>query len=175
MERARSREKERERKRKEREQRERRRAREMWAEEERKRMAKEAQREMNEKRRRERAQRERERSSRTHGHGTGAGGGAGYRRSSRQSSQAAAGNAQKDKTHYDVLGVSSKSDATLIKKAYRKLALRFHPDKNKAAGAEDMFKRINEAYTCLKSPAKRRDYDRKQSASSFSYGGYRRY
>ncbi len=162
-EKARSRERERSRKRKEREQRERLRAREMWAEEERKRMAKEAQREMNEKRRRERAQRER--SSRASG--------AGYRRSSRRSSQASAAPKQSN-THYDVLGVSSKSDAKMIKKAYRKLALKFHPDKNKEPGAEDMFKRINAAYTCLKSPGKKRDYDRKQSASSFSYG-YRRY
>ena len=45
-------------------------------------------------------------------------------------------------THYQVLGVQSKSTDKDIKKAYRKLALKFHPDKNKADGAEEMFKQV---------------------------------
>jgi len=62
--------------------------------------------------------------------------------------------------YYDILGVSKKAPADEIKRAYRKLALEWHPDKNKSAGAEAKFKEINEAYSVLSNQEKRDAYDR---------------
>ncbi len=61
--------------------------------------------------------------------------------------------------YYDVLGVSKTATAQEIKSAYRKLALKYHPDKNKAADAETKFKEINEAYEVLSDEKKRKTYD----------------
>jgi len=64
------------------------------------------------------------------------------------------------KDYYDVLGVSRDSSADDIKKAFRKLALKYHPDKNKGnKEAEKKFKEIAEAYAVLSDPAKRKQYD----------------
>ncbi|XP_041816439.1 dnaJ homolog subfamily B member 5 isoform X4 [Chelmon rostratus] len=63
------------------------------------------------------------------------------------------------KDFYKVLGVSHESNEDEIKKAYRKLALKFHPDKNSDADAEDKFKEIAEAYEILTDPKKRSIYD----------------
>lgn len=60
---------------------------------------------------------------------------------------------------YDVLGVSKSASADDIKKAYRKLALEWHPDRNKTAGANDKFKEINEAYAVLSDAKKKETYD----------------
>ncbi len=64
------------------------------------------------------------------------------------------------KDYYRVLGIEKGASDEEIKKAYRKQALRFHPDKNKSAGAEDKFKEIAEAYDVLSDAKKKDIYDR---------------
>src|SRR5204862_1518078 len=61
---------------------------------------------------------------------------------------------------YTRLGVSHDASEADIKKAYRKLAMEFHPERNKAEGAEDRFKEITEAYEVLRDPEQRATYDR---------------
>lgn len=61
--------------------------------------------------------------------------------------------------YYDVLGVSKSATAPEIKSAYRKLALKWHPDKNKTSGAEQKFKEINQAYEILSDAKKKQVYD----------------
>ncbi len=63
------------------------------------------------------------------------------------------------KDYYKILGVSRSASADEIKRAYRKLAREFHPDKNKAKGAEDRFKEVNEANEVLGDADKRKAYD----------------
>ncbi len=62
--------------------------------------------------------------------------------------------------YYEILGVSKDASADEIKKIYRKLALQYHPDRNKDAGAEEKFKEISEAYAVLSDSEKRSQYDR---------------
>lgn len=64
------------------------------------------------------------------------------------------------KDYYKILGVSRSATDDELKKAYRKLALKYHPDKNKAKGAEDKFKEIGEAYEVLSDKNKREIYDK---------------
>ncbi|XP_031145073.1 dnaJ homolog subfamily B member 1b [Sander lucioperca] len=64
------------------------------------------------------------------------------------------------KDYYDILGIKKGASEDDIKKAYRKQALRFHPDKNKSPGAEEKFKEIAEAYDVLSDPKKKDIYDR---------------
>lgn len=64
------------------------------------------------------------------------------------------------KDYYSVLGIGRGASDEEIKKAYRKHALRFHPDKNKSPGAEDKFKEIAEAYDVLSDAKKKDIYDR---------------
>ncbi|MBN2257721.1 MAG: J domain-containing protein [Anaerolineaceae bacterium] len=71
------------------------------------------------------------------------------------------------KDYYQTLGVSRNSSKDEIKKAYRKLAMKYHPDRNpNDKAAEDRFKDINEAYQVLSDPAKRQRYD--QLGDSYS-------
>jgi molecular chaperone DnaJ len=61
--------------------------------------------------------------------------------------------------YYEVLGVPRDADTKVIKDAFRQLALKYHPDRNKEPGASDRFKEIAEAYAVLSDPKKRAEYD----------------
>jgi len=61
--------------------------------------------------------------------------------------------------YYDILGVSKTASAAELKSAYRKLALQWHPDRNKSPDAETRFKEINEAYQVLSDSKKKQTYD----------------
>ncbi len=74
--------------------------------------------------------------------------------------------------YYEILGVSKNASAAEIKKAYRKMALKYHPDKNPGdAKAEDMFKKSAEAYEVLGNEQKRAKYDR-FGHQAFEGGGF---
>jgi len=77
-----------------------------------------------------------------------------------------------EKDYYAALGVSKDAAAADIKKAYRKLARKYHPDANAGdAKAEEKFKEVSEAYDVLSDPAKRKEYD--EARSLFGSGGFR--
>lgn len=80
-------------------------------------------------------------------------------------------------SYYDIMGVSKQATADEIKKAYRKLAKKYHPDVSQEHNAEHKFKEIQEAYETLRDPAKRAVYDagggRGQQGSAQQ--GYQRY
>jgi len=61
--------------------------------------------------------------------------------------------------YYEVLGISRDASSEDVRKAFRRLAFQYHPDRNRDADAEDRFKEINEAYQCLCDPDKRHSYD----------------
>ena len=75
------------------------------------------------------------------------------------------------KEYYDLLGVNRNSSEDEIKKAYRKLALKYHPDRNPGdKQAEEKFKEVSEAYQVLSEPQKRAQYDQFGHAA-FGDGG----
>lgn len=73
--------------------------------------------------------------------------------------------------YYSVLGVNKSASAAEIKSAYRKLALKWHPDRNKTAGATEKFKEINKAYEVLSDSKKKGIYDQ-VGHDGFNRGGY---
>ncbi|KAK3555811.1 hypothetical protein QTP86_029060 [Hemibagrus guttatus] len=79
---------------------------------------------------------------------------------------------QRCKDFYEILGVPKDASDEDLKKAYRKLALRFHPDKNCAPGATDAFKAIGNAYAVLSNPEKRQQYDQYGEQSAAETAGH---
>lgn len=76
------------------------------------------------------------------------------------------------KDYYKILGVGENGGSEEIKKAYRNLAFRYHPDRS--PGSEEMMKEINEAYAVLSNPAKRKEYDAlRQMYGSFARDQFR--
>lgn len=76
--------------------------------------------------------------------------------------------------YYDILGVSRSADPDELKRSYRRLARKYHPDVNKEPGAEDQFKEINKAYETLSDPQMRGRYDQfgEAGVSSAAGAGY---
>ncbi len=82
-----------------------------------------------------------------------------------------------NKDYYQILGVSKTASVDEIKRAYRKLALQYHPDRNKSKEAEGKFKEVTKAYEVLSDPQKRQAYDQfghaafEQGQGPFGAGG----
>ncbi|MFK7823717.1 MAG: J domain-containing protein [Oligoflexales bacterium] len=68
--------------------------------------------------------------------------------------------------YYDTLGVPQNAKHSVIKAKYRKLALKYHPDRNSSTKIEEKFKQITEAYNTLKNPSSRKKYDELLSRST---------
>ena len=73
----------------------------------------------------------------------------------------------KNNNYYEILGVNKETPIEDIKKAYKKLALKFHPDKNKSSKAEEAFKKIATAYQTLTDPKKRELFDKYGSEEEY--------
>lgn len=84
--------------------------------------------------------------------------------------------AKSPKDYYEILGVPRDSTEKQIKKAFRKLAVKYHPDKNKEEGAEEKFREIAKAYDTLSDKEKRKRYDQfgedEQRAHTFQHGNF---
>ncbi len=77
------------------------------------------------------------------------------------------------KNYYDILGVNEKAGAEEIKKVYRKLAQKYHPDRNPdKPDAEDRFKEVQEAYRVLSNAKKRKQYDQMRKNPFGAFGGF---
>ncbi|KAL0323458.1 UNVERIFIED_CONTAM: Chaperone protein dnaJ 49 [Sesamum angustifolium] len=73
------------------------------------------------------------------------------------------------KDYYSILGLERSCSVEEIRKAYRKLSLKVHPDKNKAPGSEEAFKKISKAFKCLSDDESRRQYDEMGLIDEFEY------
>ncbi|XP_054715886.1 dnaJ homolog subfamily B member 1-like [Uloborus diversus] len=87
---------------------------------------------------------------------------------------------RKCKDYYEILSVSKDAGESELRKQYKKLALQFHPDKNKAPGAVEAFKAIGNAFAVLNDPVKRKRYDEygleaMQQSESYPQEGYYAY
>lgn len=69
---------------------------------------------------------------------------------------------------YEVLQVSPRAETEVIEAAYKRLALKYHPDHNKAADAPERMKALNQAYAVLKDPTERARYDRKRQTTAYA-------
>ncbi|PWA35790.1 hypothetical protein CTI12_AA606190 [Artemisia annua] len=82
---------------------------------------------------------------------------------------------RRKKDYYDILGVSKDCGVEDIRKAYRKLSLKVHPDKNKAPGSEEAFKKVSKAFKCLSDEESRKKYngdvDAEEIFRNFFFGG----
>lgn len=76
---------------------------------------------------------------------------------------------KRDSDYYEILGVGKTCSVEEIKKAYRKLSLKVHPDKNKAPGSEEAFKKVSKAFKCLSDDNSRRQYDHTGIAEGDEY------
>lgn len=81
-------------------------------------------------------------------------------------------NIKRNKNYYAILGVEKTCSGEEIKKAYRKLSLKVHPDKNKAPGAEEAFKIVCKAFKCLSEEESRRKYDQIGCIEESQYNHY---
>ncbi len=75
------------------------------------------------------------------------------------------------KDYYEILGVTKTASADEIKKAYRKLALQYHPDRNKTKEADAKFKEVTRAYEVVSDPQKKQTYDQYGPAAFEQAGG----
>lgn len=71
------------------------------------------------------------------------------------------------KDYYQILNVQKTANEDELKKSYRKLALKFHPDKNKAPQATEAFKKVSQAFACLSNAEKRKLYDEHGTEDNF--------
>lgn len=64
------------------------------------------------------------------------------------------------KDYYEILKLTNKASEDDIKSSYRKLALKYHPDRNRAPSATNAFQKLGQAYACLSDPQTKANYDR---------------
>ncbi|KAK8988200.1 hypothetical protein V6N11_065796 [Hibiscus sabdariffa] len=76
---------------------------------------------------------------------------------------------KRNKDYYSILGVEKACSVDEIRRAYKKLSLKVHPDKNKAPGSEEAFKKVCKAFKCLSDDDSRRQYDRVGLVDEFEY------